>query len=126
LDEGFLDNFHQIHLETYAHADRSAAIEIVNLRLRATGLIPSPRLQQSQTKAAIPPTPSSMQHCVSVKIPETGNQFSEIPLFIGEDLSFGHEIVGPAIIVKSDTTIYLQAGDQAIIDAYRNVIVSLA
>ena len=40
-------------------------------------------------------------------------------------LTHGHEVTGPAIIVTPVTTIVVQPGQRASLDAYKNVIIPL-
>jgi N-methylhydantoinase A len=120
----FIDTFHQSHLQAYAHADPTAPTEIVNLRLRATGNLPTPKLQASPVKTNGPPVQVGAGQCISRKGIEEHYRLAEIPIYNGEKLISGQQIVGPAIIIKSDTTIYLQTGDQAVLDAFRNIIIS--
>jgi N-methylhydantoinase A/oxoprolinase/acetone carboxylase beta subunit len=50
---------------------------------------------------------------------------SEIPLFQGELLNPGNGSAGPAVIVRNDTTIFLDEGDDWEVDQHNNLIISI-
>ncbi|MGB5845416.1 MAG: hypothetical protein WBG94_13290, partial [Anaerolineales bacterium] len=54
------------------------------------------------------------------------NQQVEIPLFQGEHLSFGDHLIGPAIIVRKDTTVYLPRDASILVDRFQNLVISLS
>lgn len=127
LREDFIDAFHQRHFELYAHADHNAEIEIVNLRLQVAGSTRIPQLLKSEPIAANTSVqPMGEQRCLIFNSTRNEYQWIDTPLYAGEDLAFGQRIEGPAIIVKSDTTIYLHPGDQASVDTYQNVMITLS
>jgi N-methylhydantoinase A/oxoprolinase/acetone carboxylase beta subunit len=48
-----------------------------------------------------------------------------VPWYRYERLLPGNQIPGPAMILRSDTTIFLGEGDQAIVDDYLNLMIHL-
>lgn len=47
------------------------------------------------------------------------------PFYDGERLGVGQAFTGPAIVVLPDTTILVGEGDQAEVDAFRNLVINI-
>jgi N-methylhydantoinase A len=116
-----LREFHQIHQQTYGYQQPNRPVELVNLRLRAVGRLPSPALQP----AAFVTTGAEV--ALSGRRPVVVVDGSEsTPFYQGERLQPGHEIGGPAVIIHPDTTIFIGPEDQLRVDQYHNIVVSIA
>ena len=50
---------------------------------------------------------------------------ASIPLYQGHNLTTGQHLVGPAVVVQPDTTIFLAAGDDLYVDSYRNLVIEV-
>jgi N-methylhydantoinase A len=112
----FLTAFHQAHEKTYGFQRLEAEIEIVNLRLRATGSVPSPNLL---------PQPMRNSNANGAFIDSRTVTFPtgdfEIPFYRAEKLQPGNQFSGPAVVVRNDTTILLGKGDSGSVDPYLNL-----
>ncbi len=116
----FLDTFHQQHQSTYGYAKPEAKIEIVNLRLRAIGKSTPPPLH-SQTLGDSDP-----HHAYLDTRPVIFHSTPTMtPFYRAEDLRPGNRLQGPAVVVRSDTTILLSPGDQACVDGLENIIIEV-
>lgn len=115
----FEADFHAAHDHNYGFADPAMPLEIVNLRLRVVGALPKPTLP-SVSPALQATEPESMLEVVLADGP------AQVPLYRGASLAAEDSVVGPAIIVQPDTTIFLGPGDQARVDAQRNILVQVA
>jgi N-methylhydantoinase A len=120
FDSNFLEVFHEIHNASYGYAYFDKPIEIVNIRVRAIGKVPSIRLPQafSQLKNNKP----QIKRSVSVlmrDLPDT------IPLYIYDQLTPGMRLEGPALIVSTDTTILVDYKDIINIDEYQNLLIDV-
>ncbi len=111
LTADYLERFHAVHEEAYGHADRGAAVEVVNLRLRAWGALPVPRLPEGERG---PPHPSAA--LLDRRPVVVGGCRCEVPFYLAERLQPGHRVDGPAVVVRSDTTVLLEPGDRAEVD----------
>ncbi len=120
LSSTFRQAFDRLHQERYGYCRPESLIEIVNVRVRAIGRVTPPSIPKSQLTA----TDSS-----SAKWEERPVVLSHarrsIPHFWGDRLRPGHELIGPAIIVMEDTTIYLGAADWAKVDAFSNLVIRI-
>jgi N-methylhydantoinase A len=120
LTPGFVDAFHQAHRRAYGHGEPSALLEIVNLRLRAVGAVTPPPLPRTE---AGPPDPS--QALEGHRPVVMGSGLAQVPFFLGERLAPGHVVPGPAVIVQSDTTIFLGQGDEMTVDERHNLLIEV-
>ena len=102
-----IENFHALHRQAYGYDRPEAAIEIVNLRLRAVGhgqppVLPG--LPWGKTDAG----PAVTGRRKVLLASGTGHvQAVELPVYRGEALQAGNRIAGPALVVRSDTTIWI-------------------
>jgi len=105
-------SFHQQHAISYGYDMPERAVEIVTMRLRATGLVETPEFQP-ETENQYDAQPFSEKQSV---LGET------IKLYKRDDLSAGALFDGAALIFQLDTTTYVPAGWYGHVDAWRNII----
>lgn len=120
LTPDFAALFHAEHQRVYGHSQPAAPLEIVNLRLRAVGAVPRPALP-----AADPGDPDASVAFLSLRPVVLSTGQADVPLYDGAALRPGHAMAGPAIVVYKDTTVFLSAGDRAIVDRYFNLIIAV-
>ena len=120
LTPQFRQDFDRVHHERYGYCQSRTPIEIVNVRVRATGRITPPSVPKHPLGAT---DPSSAQWEKRPVVLSGGVQ--AVPHYWGNRLQPGHEISGPAILVLEDTTVFLSAVDQARIDAYSNIVIDV-
>ena len=95
-------------------------VEIVNVRVRATGHLPCPPL----TPAALSqPDPSAA--LLDRRRVVLAHEITEIPFYDGQALKPGHQFPGPAVVIHPDTTIFIEPGDEIAMDAYKNLLITL-
>jgi N-methylhydantoinase A len=95
-------SFHEKHEQTYGHANRQEAVQLVNLRLTAVGKLPDLKLAQ-------PSDPSSARvRTRDVWFAATGFVPAEVHWRNG--LAAGTAISGPAIIEALDSTTVIPPG----------------
>jgi N-methylhydantoinase A len=91
-----MDAFHRKHQQTYGHANPGNPVQMVNLRLTATGRLPPVKLRQ---------TPSETPRAVSPRdawFPATGT--TACTVYWRDALTSGTTLTGPAIIDALDCT----------------------
>jgi len=116
----FMSEFHMLHQRVYSYAHADAAVEIVNLRLRAVGKITPPPLLASPMH---PPQPDHARIDTRPVIFAEG--IYQVPLYRAESLLPGNRLQGPALIVRSDTTLLLGLTDTASVDAFDNILIQV-
>jgi N-methylhydantoinase A len=115
------DEFHSIHEQQYGYAKKTGLVEVVNLRLQAIGrTLPPPLLPRSLGDSD--PSPALLE--ARQVFFDSGPQMS--PLYQAEKLTPGNRIDGPAVTIRSDTTILLCPGDKAFVDAFENLVIEVA
>jgi len=114
---GWIRAFHRLHRRRYGYATPDLVPEIVNLRVRATGPIASPALPEIESNSTAPPPDALMDRAPVVL--ETGR--TAVPFFDATRLRAGNRLLGPAVLVRPDTTIYLPPETTAHIDRFGHV-----
>jgi len=115
----YVSAFHRAHERAYGHADRRRAIEIVNVRCRATGLYPVIALPKiARANSGSRPRPAALIKCFFAA--------QEIPakLFERENLRAGDVISGPAIISEYSATSLVPPGWRATVDPHGQIHIS--
>ncbi|MBN1665686.1 MAG: hydantoinase/oxoprolinase family protein [Anaerolineales bacterium] len=116
FDVQFITHFHQAHQQAYGYAHPNQELEIVNLRVRATGLVPSPSLQPKPDQG-----PDPAPALIATYPVHLAEGQSKAPFYRAADLQPGNQLSGPAIILYPDTTILLETQDQAYLDGFGNL-----
>ena len=108
--------FHTSHEETYGHAMRWRRTEIVNLRLKGSGIIDKPQFDATveTPHEAVP---------FSEKVSPLGGK---IKLYERAALAAGAEFTGEALVFQMDSTTYLPSGWRAHVDGYLNLLLEPA
>ena len=98
--------FHREHNRLYGYdlGEERTPVELVNIRLVATGIVQKPALTAEprvQTDASV-----VRKGDRPIYLPERGG-FFEVPVFDGDQLRHGNQLRGPAVIEAVNTTIIL-------------------
>jgi len=114
--------FHKEHnlLFGYSLEDATTEVEIINIRLRAVGKIEKAELL-TRSEAGVP-LDKAIKRRRRAYIPET-NEFQEIPIINGDIPLGGLKVTGPAVIEKTDTSIFIGASFDCLVDPYGSFIV---
>jgi N-methylhydantoinase A len=115
--------FHQAHNRLYGYdlGEERTNVELVNIKLIATGIVPQPALAIEPQAGADPAT--ALKGKRPIHLAERGG-FIEVPVFDGDRLRHGNRMKGPAVIESVNTTI-LVPGDFALaVDAAGTCVLS--
>lgn len=96
------DDFADLHLERYGHANRSEPVELVTLRIAAQGRYP----HQGQATSAAPTEtvdPAALLGMAEVTLPGAQST-DQTPVYDRSLLVPGNELSGPAIVHQMDAT----------------------
>jgi N-methylhydantoinase A len=121
--DGLLRRFHERHRRLYTYALEDAPVEIVTLRVSASGGLRRLRL---------PPLPAGRGTARSARTGERRAYFAEAggwgdcPTYDRERLPAGAVLSGPAIVEQLDATAVILPGQLARVDRVGNVVVRLA
>jgi len=100
LTPNFKDAFHAAHRKTFGHSASEAAVEVVNLRLRASAADQPPSL------ATIPRQRAAASPLARTEV-LVGSRQRRAPVFARDTLGAGARIRGPAIVVELSATAYV-------------------
>jgi N-methylhydantoinase A len=113
--------FHRLHEVQYGYAIDARPVEIVNLRLRAVGKVTPPPLPRQPQVENGPPL-----HPVDIRPVVFAEGTLATPLYTAGSLFPGCRLEGPAVIIRSDTTILLGPHDTARVDENENLLIQVA
>jgi N-methylhydantoinase A len=111
--------FHEVHHRIYGHADKGAAIQVINLRLVISGKTPKPEI------AKIPTGTGAAKPVKEIAVWLDGAS-RRVPLYRRQDFRAGQNFTGPAVITQDDCTTCVPPGFAATVDAYGNLRVKRA
>jgi len=121
--------FHDAHRQKFDHADETALIEIVNLRVLAKGQRPPFALPKLSEGGPTPPASARRSiRAVYFSTDDTAGNgtWHDCPVWWREDLLAGNKIDGPAVIEELSSTTLLRPGDHAEVDPFGNIIIGIA
>ena len=119
-----VDAFHAAHRQRFSYASEGEPVEIVNVRLKATGRTAKPGFTR-QPLGGIDPRKA---HCgyKPVYFADPGAPHAARPLpaalYERERLAPGNVVVGPAILFQLDTTTAIPPGWAAAVDGWGNLV----
>ncbi len=110
--------FHAAHGRIFNHADPEAAVEMINLRVRAIGQLPRRLERGPEIENLGEATP------VGARAIDIDGTRQNAPLFQREQLGRGQRLAGPAVVEQSDTTSVIPPGWSAEVDRFGNLIIT--
>ena len=121
LPERFRQDYEALYGEATSYA--AAGIELVTLRCTASAAMNKPSLRRVAERS---PTPEAAGKVPlrPVYWPEFGRQV-DTPIYRPEHLAPGNIVAGPAIIEPTVTTIVVRPGQQAKLDGFGNIVITL-
>jgi N-methylhydantoinase A len=114
------EDFHKQHLINYGYAQIEAPVEVVNLRVKALGTVNPPPLPREENRS----TDSAAAMIEKRDVLFAQGKLST-PMYRGESLHAGNRLTGPAVIVRSDTTILLSPTDCGQVDQFGNLLIEV-
>jgi N-methylhydantoinase A len=110
-----VNTFHTVYERTFGHADRSARVQVVNLR--ATCARPAPPIRFASTPCA-----DHVPRPVGTARLYSNSTWQSTNLYRRQDLSPGAAISGPAIFLQDDTTLLISSGWRASMDSFGGIV----
>lgn len=109
--ETIAGRFHDVYEMLYRNSDRSAQIDLINLRVRVTGKTPAVSLKRLPAAKGDPRARGTRQIWY-------GGARHAARLYERTGLAAGHAVAGPAVIEQFDTTTVVAPGFVAVTDEY--------
>ena len=117
--ETLVERFHAAHEQRFGYARTAAPVEVVNLRLTATGETDKPPIQP------LPLTDADASEAFTLRNPVIFEGDAHLTDFYRrEALRPGNRIVGPAIVTEFSATTVIPPDFSAVVDAYQNLILA--
>lgn len=116
-----LARFHALHQQRFGHSHPDQPVQVVAMRVKATMQPPRPEL------SAQPFDGLAADHALIGARPlifVVGEQ--QAAIYERDRLRHGNRVVGPALIVQSDSTFLLPPGWEGVVDAWGNINAHLA
>lgn len=117
--EKMIQDFHDVHLQSYGYNRREENIEVVNVRLTAVG-----KMHSLKVKAEKMVHREMNQAIQNFRRVYYNGEFIKTPVYNREKLVPGGIIPGPAIVEQLDSTTVITPGNTAQVDSYYNLIVT--
>ena len=114
--------FEELHRQRYGFIAEGEAVQVVTLRLEATGLVKKAELRRYPD--AGPDASGAITGQRPVWFPEA-QDFVPTPIYSRDELKPGHRFAGPAIVEQMDTTTVVPPGMSARVDPYLNLILEV-
>ncbi len=115
-----IEQFHLLHEQLYTFCDRQAEVEIVNLRVKAIGVVDKFDLSLLNPSNGTRPKSAGERNLYF-----SNRGFKSTPVYNRDDLLAGHELKGPAIIDQLDTTTVIFPGDMASVDQLGSISIEI-
>ena len=113
------DAFHRRHEELYTYSERHNAVEVVNIESTLYGYIDKPRLPKLGKGAPVAKALKGQRKAIFA----AKGKGTKTPVYDGAKLGAGATIKGPAIIEEVTTTIVIEPGWTAKLDASGSYII---
>jgi N-methylhydantoinase A len=120
FSDDFQASFRKAHQFTYGYSYQDKEIEIVNLRLRAIGKVVPISLPEVNLK-----TETKKLKPMEYREAKLSEGSAIVPIYNYDDLSPKSKVTGPAIIVATDTTIFIDTLDIIQVDQFMNLIIDV-
>ena len=119
--EAIAQGLHREHNRLYGYslAHELAPIEIITVRVQASGVVDKPRRARERWRDDDPALARRGRR--DAYVPED-DAFASVPVYDGERLGFGQRIAGPAIVEHPTTSIVLTAGWDGLVDAHGSFV----
>jgi N-methylhydantoinase A len=120
FSENFVDDFHREHEKVYGYSSPEREVEVVNVRLRATGRVEKPKLKKFSLASEKVP-----DEAVLCRRKAFFDDWMEVPVYDRSKLLPGNRIKGAAIIVEYSSTTVVPPFAEVFVDEYKNLIVGV-
>lgn len=114
LTPRFIADFHSMHRRTFGHSSASAAIEVVNIRVRAVGGESAAKPKRIARQAGKPTPLSSARVLV-------GCRERAVPIYDRESFGAGARLRGPLVVVELSSTAYVAPEFTLRVDDFGNL-----
>ncbi len=119
--DNFIELFHQYHEKLYGYANRDKAVEAVNIRIRARGILPKPEFKKAEN---LTDKIDNKAIYGEKKVIFNEKEYNT-KIYERDYLKPGNKFDGPAIIVEYSSTIVVPPESYVKIDAFENILIEV-
>ncbi|MBI2882107.1 MAG: hydantoinase/oxoprolinase family protein [Candidatus Tectomicrobia bacterium] len=116
-----IERFHKRHDDLFGYSEPEEKVEILNLRLVASGLTPKP-VAPPRPRATVSPE-AALKGTRDVFFASCGG-WKPTPIYDGHRLDHGHRVRGGAVIEQRNTTIVVEPGFDLACDEHGNYLLT--
>jgi len=116
LSRGYRREFNRRHARLYGYSNPARPTEIVNLRIKASGLTDKPKWSYSRPRAERA-RPSSLKQA------RFGQRMYRTAFYRWDDLAPGARAAGPSVVTGNEATVVIPPGFRFRVDGFGNVII---
>ena len=116
---GVVQNFHDLHMQLYAHNNPDKPVEFVSGRVAAIGVMFAPTMQKHNGVAG-----GEIHEQRQVYFDES-QRYEQARIVQRASLGAGSTVQGPAIIEQMDTTTVVHPGQRLEVDEFGNLLISV-
>lgn len=116
-----IEAFHKRHEELYTYSERHNAVEVVNIESTLYGRVVKPKPPKLGKGATLPKAIKAHRKAIF----QASGKPERVPVYDGSQLGAGASIKGPAIIEEVTTTIVIEPGWTAKLDASGSYVITM-
>ena len=116
--------FDDEHKRLFGFAMDGHRHEIINLRCSVSGSLGDPQDILNRFAPAFPETPKPAVGNVRL-YDEVTRAYVDADVYLRTDLSPAQSLPGPAIVMSADSTVYVPADSDAVVDAFGNILIDI-
>jgi N-methylhydantoinase A len=121
--EALCEAFHAVHEATYGFRNPGEPVEVVTLRVTATGRLDRPHFTAHPERG---PDPASARTGTREVYARDGGRPVSFAVYDRAGLQAGHILEGPAIVEQPDSTTAIPAGYRGRVDPFLNLLIARA
>lgn len=112
-----LDTFHALHEQRFGHSHPDQPVQMVSIRLKVVMQPHTPELPEQPFTG-----PSADHALIGERLMTFASGEHRVHGYDRARLRHGNRMMGPALLVQSDSTILLPPGWEGVVDAWENIV----
>ena len=115
--DAITERFHEQHKNLYGYClvEEATPVELINLRLVCIGKTRKPEFSQEDYDGSDPSR--ALKESRNIFMPQQ-NSLRQVEVFDGHQLKFGNRICGPALVEQVNTTVFVTAEYNLMVDRF--------
>jgi len=119
MSAGYREEFDRLHGRLYGYSNPHRAVEVVAVRVRASGITDKPTLPFTKPRRTSRPKPAA------VRAGRFDGRACQVAYYRWPDLAPGNRATGPAVIAGAEATAVIPPGFSFLVDGFENIVASV-